>query len=338
MRTAIALITVCLLAGRARGDARVEQLIKGYEREQTSCRVHEGGVANMLDGATMLLEREHDDGLATDVKRLHDAHEVVASYCTALAATLELLRADPSATYKSLEKQIDDRDNHIRALRAASKKALDETQPLVQRWIARINAARIEIDKSTAPSAPARPAANAESKRDPKLEPRPDVKVQPRAEPKPEPRPEPKPEAKPEPRATPKANAAPVSGRFPSGRAVKLPQLAGRWEVSGDATTDVADYVEGGSHTSVVAETFTNVSCATQLARLEAKAYGRHAVKEQARPGQVWRVRLPSSETPTIVACASTRSGSALVTLDAPDATHADLSELAWMMLATLPK
>jgi hypothetical protein len=47
---------------------------------------------------------------------------------------------------------------------------------------------------------------------------------------------------------------------------------------------------------------------------------------------------LPSSETPTIVACASTRTGSALVTLDAPDATHPDLSELAWMMLATLPK
>jgi hypothetical protein len=341
MRTAITLITVCVLASRARGDARVAQLINGYEREQASCRIHESGVAKMLDGATILLDREHDDGLAADVKRLHEAHEVVASYCTALAASLEFLRADPSATYKSLEKQIGDRDNHIRGLRTASKKALDETEPLIQRWIAKINAARIEIDKSRAPKAPAKPAANAEPRREPKPEP----KSEPKAEAKPEPKPETKPEPKAEPRPAAKqgeavitkANPGPVSGRFPSGRAVTLPQLGGRWEVRGDATTDVVDYVENGTHTSVVAEV-ANVSCASQLARLQSKAYGRNAVKEQARSGQAWRVRLPSSEATTIVACAPVRTGSALVTLDAPDATHTDLSELAWTMLATLAK
>src|SRR5438093_8017734 len=148
MRWVVTLVAVCVLAGRARGDARIDQLVKGYEREQTSCGVHEGGLAKMLDGATMLLERGHEDGLAEDVKSLHAAHEVVASYCTALAATIEFLRTDPSASYKSLEKQISDRDNHIRVLRASSKKALDETEPLIRRWIPKINGARIENDKS----------------------------------------------------------------------------------------------------------------------------------------------------------------------------------------------
>ena len=322
MRSVVALVTVCVLSGQARADARVEQLAKGYEREQISCRVHEGGLAKMLDGASMLLERGAENGLADDVKSLHGAHEIVASYCTALAATIEFLRSDPSATYKSLEKQIGERDNHIRALRASSKKALDDTAPLIQRWIPKINAARIESDKSAVPKpAPRQPA--------PETPP-------PAPEPKPEVRPEPKPEP-PAPRPEPRPDTAPVPAKFPSGRAVKLPQLGGKWEVRGDAATDVAEYVESDTHTSVVAEAFAGVSCGSQLARLQAKAYGRQAIKEQAREGQAWRVRIPG-DAPAIVACASSRTGSVLVTFDAPDASHPDLSALAWTMLASLAK
>jgi hypothetical protein len=314
-----ALFVVCLLAGRADADARVDQVVKGYEREQTSCRIHEGGIAKMLDGATMLLEHAAEAGLADDVKTLHAAHETVASYCTALAAAIEFLHADPTATYKSLEKQIGERDSHIRALRAASRKVFDDTEPLIQRWIPKINAARIEADKTTAPTGNA-----------PKPEPKP--QPTPKPEPAPTPKPEPAPAPKPEPPPTP-----PVAAKFPSGRTIKLPALGGKWEVRGDAQTDVADYVDSGTHTSVVAEAFTNVSCTSQLARLQAKAYGRQATKEQARAGQQWRVTLPG-DAPTVVACAATRTGSALVTFDAPDATHPDLSEVAWTMLASLAK
>jgi hypothetical protein len=306
------------LAAPAGADARLDQLVKGYEREQASCRVHEGGVAKMLDGATMLLERGQEDGLADDVKSLHAAHEVVASYCTALAATIEFLHSDPSASYKSLEKQIAQHDDHIRALRASSKKLLDETEPLIQRWIPKINAARIENDKSAVPkSAVPKPAPR---------EPTPDLAAVK----------EPKPDVPP-PRIEPKPQPSPAAAKFPSGRTVKLPQLGGTWEVRGDATTDVAEYVDGGTHSSVVAEAFGGVSCAAQLARLQSKAYGRQAVKEQARAGQVWQVRLPG-DAPALVACASARAGSVLVTLDAPDASHPDLSELAWSMLASLAK
>jgi hypothetical protein len=327
MRWTLVLASISVLAGRAGADPHIDQLVKGYERELTSCRVHEGGVANILDGASMLLERSHEDGLAEDVKSLHAAHEAVASYCTAVASTLDFLRADPSASYKSIDKQIDQRDNHIRTLRASSKKALDDTQPLIQRWIPKINAARIENDKSTAPGSSSKPEAKPEAKPEPKPEAKP--------EPKPEAKPEPKPEARPEPQ--PEAKPSSVAAKFPSGRAVKLPQLGGKWEVRGDATTDVAEHVSDATYSSVVAEAFAGSSCASQLARLQAKAYGRHAIKEQARAGQAWLVRV-EGDTPMVVACASTRTGSAVVTFDAPDASHPDLAELAWAMLAAMAK
>jgi len=327
----------------ARADARIEQVAKGYEREQVSCKIHEGGLAKMLDGATMLLERSAESGLADDIKILHDAHEVVASYCTALASSVEFLRSDSSATYKSLEKQISERNNHIRALRAASKKVLEQTEPLIQRWIQKINNARIDNDKAAI--TPAKPQAKQDAKPESKPEAKPPANVDPKPELKQETKPEPKQEAKPEPTKVkvadtpaPALDAAPRDAKFPSGRKAKLPQLGGAWEVRGDSTTDVADYSESDTHTSVVAEAFTGVSCTAQLARLQAKAYGRQATKEQAGKGQAWRVRVPNSDVPMIIACASTRVGSALVTYDVPDGIHPDFSELASSMLAALAK
>jgi outer membrane biosynthesis protein TonB len=296
----------------------------------------------MLDGATMLLERSSEDGLADDIKTLHDAHEVVASFCTALATTIDFLRSDPSASYKSLEKQIGERETHIRALRASSKKVLEQTEPLIQRWIKKINTARIDNEKA-AVTTTTKPAPAQEPKKDPAPVAAPQPKPEPKQDSKPAPtKPTisdaPAPAPKPEPPAPKPADATPLSAKFPSARKVKLPQLGGKWDVRGDSTTDVADYVENDTHTSVVAEAFSGVSCTAQLARLQAKAYGRQATKEQAGKGQAWRVRLPSSDTPTIVACASTRTGSALVTFDVPDSVHPDLSELAAAMLAALAK
>lgn len=362
----LVIATVIGSVGVARADARIAQLVKGYESEQTSCRIHEAGMARMLDGASLLLEQAPEEGLAADVTSLHAAHETVASYCTALAAAIDFLKADPTASYKALEKPIGEHDNHIRTLRASSKKALADTEPLIQKWIPKINAARIEGDKAAIKpaSGSANPAgtdskpAPADTKPGPtESKPAPtnskpaDTKPAPTnskpaaTETKPTPtdykpvptetKPTPT-DSKPAPTAqTPAAKSQ--SARFPSGHSVKLPALGGAWTVSGDATTDIADYVEAGTHTSVTAEKYTGVSCNAQLVRLQAKAYGRQASKEQTRAGQAWRLRL-AGDAAAIVACASTRTGSALVTFDVSDGTHPDLSELAWTMLASFAK
>jgi hypothetical protein len=50
---------------------------------------------------------------------------------------LDLLNADPSESYKSLEKPIDDHDNEIRTLRRSSQHAIDDTALFVAaRWSA----------------------------------------------------------------------------------------------------------------------------------------------------------------------------------------------------------
>jgi hypothetical protein len=334
-------VTIIGAVGQARADARIDQFVKGYTNEQTSCRIHEAGVAKILDGATMLLEHSSEDGLAADVENLHAAHETVASYCTALASAIDFLKADPSASYKSLEKQIGEHDSHIRTLRASSKKALADTEPLIQKWITKINNARIEGDKATAPKPPGygakpdtKPADTKPADTKPADTKPADTKSVAVARPPvlpTKPVDDTKPTPKPEPVATPR------SARFPSGHSVKLPALGGAWTVTGDAATDIADYVENGTHTSVTAEKYTGVSCNAQLVRLQAKSYGRQAAKEQTRPGQAWQVRL-AGDAPAIVACASTRTGSALVTFDATDGLHPDLSELAWTMLASFAK
>src|SRR4029077_5889045 len=87
-----------------------------------------------------MLAEQPDDAVASDVKMLEAAHEVVQSYCDELSATLELIHADPKASYKSLEKQLDDHDNKIRALRKTSKKALDDSAPAITRLGPKINA------------------------------------------------------------------------------------------------------------------------------------------------------------------------------------------------------
>lgn len=134
-------VAVVLLAGPALADPRIAALTSGYEKEATACKVHLDGVTKVHTGAQGL----KDEAIAADVEALAKARAAVQEYCDELAATLELLRADPGASYKSLEKQLDDHDNKIRKLRQSSKQALDGVAPVIQRLIPRINA-RVAVE------------------------------------------------------------------------------------------------------------------------------------------------------------------------------------------------
>lgn len=142
MRLALVLGAVAALAADASADAKLDQAIAGYEKEAASCRMHEGGIAKVLAGVTSMLQTSHDDALVVDARTLRTAHEAVAAYCDELDAALAVLRADPAATYKAVEKQLDEHDNRIRPLRRPAQQAIDDAEPLVARLIPRINAAR----------------------------------------------------------------------------------------------------------------------------------------------------------------------------------------------------
>ncbi len=158
MRSTAAILVGLALAATAHADSRTQSLIPGFEKEARNCRIHADGVGKVLAGAKSLLETSSDDQLAADAKRLHEARETIQNWCDELAATLDLLKADPSASYKSLEKQLGEHDNKIRTLRQASMKAVDDVQAIIQRLVPRINQHAIEQDTAKAPGSPPKPA------------------------------------------------------------------------------------------------------------------------------------------------------------------------------------
>jgi hypothetical protein len=140
MRQILVVLVVLAGARDARADAQTQQIATGYEREARNCKIHRDGVAKVLDGARGLNADSPDSGLESQIKQLEEAVDVIGGFCDELAKTIDLLKADPSASYKSLQKDIAEHDNKIRAMRKSSSKAVDDTQPIFGQLIPRINA------------------------------------------------------------------------------------------------------------------------------------------------------------------------------------------------------
>lgn len=123
----------------AYADAKVKKLIKFYNKEATVCGKYVAGLASAKERAEPYTD---DAEIAADVETLADALVIVQDYCDAIDATLQLLQRDPKATYKSLAAEIAKHDSVVRAGRHASADALDETAPVIQRLVPKINKRR----------------------------------------------------------------------------------------------------------------------------------------------------------------------------------------------------
>ena len=137
MIRAVALIAV-LLTSAANADSKTKQLATGYTKELAACHTRADGVGKAKTGAQALV----DGGAAEfheDLDALVKGYDIVQAYCAELDATLALI-ADPNASYKQLEHQLDDHDNKIRVLRKSSKQALDSLAPVIARVIPAVNA------------------------------------------------------------------------------------------------------------------------------------------------------------------------------------------------------
>jgi hypothetical protein len=137
MIRSVALVAV-LMTSVANADGKTKELATGYTKELAACRTRADGVGKAKTGAQSLV----DGGAAEfhdDLEALTKGFDAVQSYCAELDATLALI-ADPNASYKQLEHQLDDHDNKIRALRKSSKQALDSLAPVIARVIPAVNA------------------------------------------------------------------------------------------------------------------------------------------------------------------------------------------------------
>jgi hypothetical protein len=135
MRIVLALVMMTVAAN---ADSKTKALATGYTKELAACHTRADGVGKAKTGAQCLV----DGGAAEfrdDLDALTKGFETVQSYCAELDATLALI-ADPNASYKQLEHQLDDHDNKIRALRKSSKQALDTLAPVIARVIPAVNA------------------------------------------------------------------------------------------------------------------------------------------------------------------------------------------------------
>jgi len=139
MRASLVGLALCVATATAAADSKTKELAQGYERELTACQVRVNGLTRVVTGTQALV----DDGqkqYESDLGSLRGGLTQQQAYCTALTTVLELLNADPRASYRSLERKIDEQDNAIRKLRQVSKKVSDELGPVTSRMIPLITA------------------------------------------------------------------------------------------------------------------------------------------------------------------------------------------------------
>ena len=145
MRAGLVILALSGLAAPAAADSKTRQLAQDYAKEAAACQIRSDGVTRVTRGTERLVEdgqKQHEADLAA----LRAGLVRVQAYCTELTATLELLNAEPGASYRSLERKIDEHDNQIRKFRQTTRQTLDDLAPVISRMISEIN---------TRPSSPA---------------------------------------------------------------------------------------------------------------------------------------------------------------------------------------
>jgi hypothetical protein len=139
MRAKLVIVALGVVAAPAAADSKTKELARGYEKEVGACRTRADGVTKVASGTQGLVDggqKQHEADLAA----LRAGLTEVQAYCAELTATLAILNADAKATYRSLERKLDEQDNKIRKLRQSSKKVLDDLAPVISRMIPQINA------------------------------------------------------------------------------------------------------------------------------------------------------------------------------------------------------
>jgi hypothetical protein len=139
MRAHLVILALCAVAAPAGADSKTKELAQGYEKELSACRTRADGVTKVATGTQVLVDNGQKQ-YEVDLAALRAGLAQVQAYCAELTATLEILNTDSKATYRSLERKLDEQDNKIRKLRQGSKQVLVDIAPVISRMIPPINA------------------------------------------------------------------------------------------------------------------------------------------------------------------------------------------------------
>lgn len=167
MRWLGSLVLIAALVGPALADKKIQDLTPGFAKEAAACAIQKNGLVKVVTGAkdkaAKLTDASAKAELEADVATVEVELVAVEAHCTAVQGFVDFLNEHADTAYKKVEKQIDERDNAVRKLRKASKKAIEEAQPVVRKLIAKI----AERDPGTAkpPTQPRTTPAKFPSKR-----------------------------------------------------------------------------------------------------------------------------------------------------------------------------
>lgn len=253
MRIALACLFVAALSTRAHADAKIKQLVTFYEKEGGTCRKNARGVSVVVERGQPVAGGDQE--LADDLAALAKIQVTVQSHCDEVASMLELLRAEPNATFKQIQQPFAEHDERVRKGRLASRQALADAQPLISRAVPRINkliaqgdaAARLSTREQKAADEKEQKAITDKAAADKAATDKAAVEKATKASAS----------------ATvqkPPADKKPLT-KFPSGRSVELPAPLEAWTVSGTADTDIAEYAFGGATGTVIVRARAGVSC-----------------------------------------------------------------------------
>lgn len=140
-------IAILVWASTAAADKKIQAMTPGYDREAKTCATQISGLEKVQTGSAALapsLTPEDKAALDKDTATLASGLAVVKAYCADVTELVTFLQTNAAAPYKSVEREIDTRDNKVRKGRKESKKTIDQLQPITRRWIGRIAQAQTQ--------------------------------------------------------------------------------------------------------------------------------------------------------------------------------------------------
>jgi hypothetical protein len=160
-------LVLVLLVGTAHADKKLQGFRPDFVREAAGCRVQVNGLTRIAEGVTGLVEqveKAEKAELQRDLELVLAASVVVKEHCDEVVAVIAFIDANASASYRSVERELDRRYNKIVKLRAASKKTMEELQPTTKKLIP-----KMARRPTATPAAPKRVAAKFPSGREVEL-------------------------------------------------------------------------------------------------------------------------------------------------------------------------
>lgn len=150
-------LLLLLVASTASADKKIQQMTPGFQREAQTCTTQISGLVKVQTGSATLapsLGSEDKAALDKDLEVLAAGLASVKGYCAEVTGLVDFLVTNASAPYRSVEKELDTRDNTVRRLRKESKKTIEALQPITRRWIGKIAQAQTQRPDTVAKTTP----------------------------------------------------------------------------------------------------------------------------------------------------------------------------------------